>query len=310
MWYIPHHGIYHHRKTDQLRVVLDCAAKYRGISLNDVLLQGPDLTNPLVDVIQRFRHGSDAFMTDVKSMFYQVKAPLRDRDYLRFLWWPKGDLNKDPEEYRMTVHPFGAKSSPSCANYALRKTVMDYGKDYSAEVQNTVMSNFYVDDCLKSVDKEDKLVHVAPKVKDLCAKSGFTLTKFVGNNRKLLESLPVEEPGKGVRELDLCCDSLPMEKALEMCWSPELDTLAVSVRDKNKPCTKRRLLSVVGSMFDLIGMLAPFPLNGRLIMQEATKLQIGWDETIPQPLKDKWTSWMNAMPELTNVALYRCIKPK
>lgn len=92
MWYIPHHGIYHHQKKDQLRIVMDCAAKYRGVSLNDILLQGPDLTNPRVDVMQRFRHGSNAFMADIRSMFYQVKVPPKDRDYMRFLWWPNGDF--------------------------------------------------------------------------------------------------------------------------------------------------------------------------------------------------------------------------
>ena len=47
-WYIPHHGIYHKKKPDKLRVVFDCSAKFKGISLNDTLYQGPDLTNNLV----------------------------------------------------------------------------------------------------------------------------------------------------------------------------------------------------------------------------------------------------------------------
>ena len=45
IWYIPHHGVYHPQKPDKIRVVLDCAAEYQNVSLNSVLLQGPDLTN-------------------------------------------------------------------------------------------------------------------------------------------------------------------------------------------------------------------------------------------------------------------------
>ena len=54
-WYLPHHGVTHARKPDKLRVVFDSSSKYGGISLNDLLLKGPDLTNSLIGVLLRFR---------------------------------------------------------------------------------------------------------------------------------------------------------------------------------------------------------------------------------------------------------------
>ncbi|XP_068240252.1 uncharacterized protein [Palaemon carinicauda] len=75
VWYLPHHGVYNQRKPDKIRVVFDCSAKFNGISLNDQLLQGPDLTNSLVGVLTRFREHKVAFTCDVESMFYQVKVP-------------------------------------------------------------------------------------------------------------------------------------------------------------------------------------------------------------------------------------------
>ena len=44
-WYLPHHPAFHPMKPDTVRIVLDCAAKFGGTSLNDQLLQGPDLNN-------------------------------------------------------------------------------------------------------------------------------------------------------------------------------------------------------------------------------------------------------------------------
>ena len=74
VWYIPHHGIYHAKKQ-KIRVVFDCSAKYEGISLNDMLLPGPDLTNSLVGVLMRFRQDHVAFMADIETMFHQVRVP-------------------------------------------------------------------------------------------------------------------------------------------------------------------------------------------------------------------------------------------
>ena len=122
VWYIPHHGVYSASKPDKIRVVFYCSAKCQGVSLNDKLLQGPNPTNSLIGVLLRFRQGPIAIMGDIEAMFHQVRVRREDRDLLRFLWWVDGDLNKAPVVCRATVHIFGATSSPSCANAALRAT--------------------------------------------------------------------------------------------------------------------------------------------------------------------------------------------
>ena len=42
VWYLLHHPVVHSLKPDKVRVVYDCAAKYKDVSLNEQLLQGPD----------------------------------------------------------------------------------------------------------------------------------------------------------------------------------------------------------------------------------------------------------------------------
>ena len=111
-WFIPHHGVYHPHKPGKIRVVFDCSAKYKGKSLNDLLLKGPDLTNSLLGVLTRFRQEHVAVMADIQAMFHQVKVPDTDRSFLRFLWWPKGDLSYALKEYQMSVDDC-LKSLPS-----------------------------------------------------------------------------------------------------------------------------------------------------------------------------------------------------
>ena len=151
VWYVPHHGVYHPKKPEKLRVVFDCSADFQGHFLNRHLLQGPDLTNSLVGVLCRFRQEPVAFACDIEGMFHQVHVNEEHRDLLRFLWWEQGDTTKAPTEYRMTVHLFGATSSPCCANLAFRTVADDGVNEFGVEAASFIKENFYVDDGLKSV---------------------------------------------------------------------------------------------------------------------------------------------------------------
>lgn len=138
--------------------MFDCGATFRGVSLKSQLLQGPDLTSTLIGVLARFRKEPVVITADIEAMFHQVKVPNEDRDLLRFLWWPDGDYNQNMVEYRMTVHLFGATSSPSCANFAVRKCAEDNMKQFSPQAVNTIMNNFSVDDCLTSAVSEEDAI--------------------------------------------------------------------------------------------------------------------------------------------------------
>ena len=168
------------------RVVFDCSVKYRGSSLNDKLLQGPDLTNFLVGVLMRFRQEPVALMADVEAMFHQVRVKPGDASALRFLWWPDGDLDSEPEEHMMTVHLFG------------------------------------VDDCLKSVNSDDDAINLVKDLTELLKTGGFRFTKWLSNSRQVMESIPDSERAKSVKNLDF--GHAPIERALGVQWCISSDT--------------------------------------------------------------------------------------
>ena len=78
--------------------------------------------------------------------------------------------------------------------------------------------NFYVDDCLRSVSTEVKAKEQIEGLRQVCAKGGFRLTKFICNRRSVLESIPEEERSKDVKTLDLNYDELPIERVLGVQW--------------------------------------------------------------------------------------------
>ena len=70
---------------------------------------------------------------DIKSMFYQLWVSEEHRILLRFLWWKDGDLNNPPIDHEMGIRVFGGVSSPSCSNYALKKTADDHKLKFGLE---------------------------------------------------------------------------------------------------------------------------------------------------------------------------------
>ena len=309
-WYLPHHPVFHPQKPGKVRVVFDCSAKYRGSSLNDQLLQGPDLTNTLVGVLTRFREEPVAFMADVEAMFYQVRVQPEDCKYLRFLWWPHGDLRKEPEEYQMLVHLFGGASSPSCANYALKKTAEDNKEDFDAVTIATVKRNFYVDDCLKSVPTNPKAVKLVGELRELLSRGGFRLTKWISNSKKVMDSVPESEKAPSVKNLDLSENVTLTERALGVQWNVHTDTFGFKIVDKKKPATRRGILSVICSVYDPLGFVSPCILPAKAIQQDLCLKGLGWDDPIPETSKQKWEAWLRELPKLEQFQIPRCFKPQ
>nr|XP_021329205.1 uncharacterized protein LOC110439111 [Danio rerio] len=308
VFYIPHHGVYHPKKR-KLRVVFDCTSSYQGKCLNSELLQGPDLTNSLIGVLLRFREEPVAVMADIESMFYQVKVPEHDADLLRFLWWPNGRLDEPVEEFRMTVHLFGATSSPSVASYALRRTAEDHKDAASPDAVQTVLRNFYVDDCLRSVTTENVAVNLVSDLRALCSSGGFTLTKWMSNSRNVLLSIPEEHRASEVKDLDLRRNALPVERTLGVQWDTENDTFTFSIKLQDRPMTRRGILSIVNSIYDPLGFLAPVILHAKLLLKDLCKEQRGWDENIDGKHAEDWERWMKDVTHLSNFHVRRCIKP-
>ncbi|XP_078344112.1 uncharacterized protein LOC144629777 [Oculina patagonica] len=308
LWYLPHHAVFHPQKPEKLRVVFDCATRYRGTSLNDQLLHGPDLTNNLFGVLVRFRQESIALSSDIEAMFHQVNVDPNDFDALRFLWWPEDDLSKQPAEYRMVVHLFGSTSSPSCASFGLRRTAQDNAREFPPEVIDTVLRNFYVDDCLKSVPSTELAIRLREDLSQLLERGGFRLTKLSCNKKEVLETIPTSDIARSLVDLDLNADALPIERTLGIHWNMESDMLTFKVVPKTKPFTRRGILSVTSSIYDPLGMVSPIVLPAKKLLQDLCKQKLGWDEEISDEESQRWQTWLSDLPLLSRVALPRCLK--
>ncbi len=43
------------------------------------------------------------------------------------------------------------------------------------------------------------------------------------------------------------------------------------------------------------GIIAPVVLPAKMILQDLCRLKIGWDDDLPEQVKQKWTDWLNGL---------------
>nr|XP_055029189.1 uncharacterized protein LOC129418268 [Misgurnus anguillicaudatus] len=308
-WYLPMFGVYHPQKPNQIRVVFDSSAKHEGVALNDILLSGPDLNNSLLGVLIRFRREPIAITADVEQMFYCFTVREDHRNFLRFLWFKDNDVTKEIIEYRMKVHVFGNRPSPSVAIYGLRKAAEAGVKKYGKDAEHFVTRNFYVDDGLTSLPTELEAITLLQKTQKMLAESNLRLHKIASNSSKVMEAFPASDLAKDIKSLDLDNDPLPVQRSLGISWSLESDTFTFQVSKEQKPFTKRGVLSTVNSLYDPLGFVAPITVQGKALIRELTSEPCDWDDPLSPDKERLWSVWRDSLIELENLHIPRPYLP-
>ena len=85
----------------------------------------------------------------------------------------------------------------------------------------------------------------------------------------------------------------------------EEDTFQIDVNVKDKPLTRRGVLSQVSAVFDPFGFAAPVILKAKLILRELCGLELGWDEPIPEQLAIRWSNWISNLTCLSELKVDR-----
>ena len=314
-WYLPHFGIYHPKKPDKIRVVFDSAAECDGISLNKLLLSGPDLTNGLLGVLIRFRQDPIAIVANIEQMFHSFKVKKEHRDFLRFLWYKNNDPTAEIIEYRMKVHIFGNTSSPAVANHGLRKTAEVEESKFGSDAKAFVDRNFYVDDGLHSAPNTEKATDLLRRTQSMLATANLRLHKIASSHAEVMEAFPPEDHACGLHNLDFSKGPIPIQRSLGVFWDLESDAFTFQVSLEEKPFSRRGVLSVTNSLYDPLGLAAPVIVKGKQLLRSMTSGVNAphsdmWDAPLPEEYKPAWDNWCYSLRSLEKLKVPRSYTDK
>ena len=291
MSFLPHHPVTNENKPGKVRRVANASSIFRGQSLNSNLLKAPDLLGNLTRVIMRFLENQIALCADIEQMFMQVKVDPKDRPYLRFLW--KNNGHKETYEY--TSHLFSATDSPCIVSYAPRRSAQDNAKAYPG-VQKVIERSIYMDDLYLAVSSSNEASKIVHENRKVLATSGFNLTKWNSNSQEVLDLLNPD-----IR-LNTETPAPQIQRFLGLHWFPETDTSVIERKlfqriKLHKKTSQRKLLRVVASIFDHLGIIAHFTIRFRKVLQAAWNHGPKWDK----PLQlDENSDFENLKQELSS----------
>ena len=314
-WYIPVFPVTHPKKK-KVRLVFDSSAKYNGTSLNQQLLQGPDVTTGLRTVINRFRLYPVAFSADVEGMFHNFLLEPQDRDFTRFFWFTQNNPEKPLTEFRATRHVFGNTSSPALANIGLRYAIMNASPEPSSASKDFVFNHFYVDDGLASSPTVQGAVDVLKETMNSLQQFNIRLCKVASNSSYVVESFP---------ETERCVSSDPVsitESALQTTLGVKWDTISdefiIETSVPERPFTKRGVLSTINSTYDPAGFISPIIFAGRIFQRKILTSKcnpnpltdsLDWDDPLPNSYMDMWTTWKTSLRSSSGFRVPRCYIP-
>ena len=139
---------------------------------------------------------------------------------------------------------------------------------------------------MKSVDDPKNAMIPVKNVVDMNKSGGFHLTKFISNNRELLISISENQRRNRVKNADLIGD-LPTEKVLDIQSNIPDEFFTFNIQVNRRPLPKRKMLSIISSIYDPLGLASPFVLEGRQLPQTLCNQHVQWNNVVgPEFRKD------------------------
>ena len=152
----------------------------------------------------------------------------------------------------------------------------------------------------------------------ICAYTSLEVLENTSKQKTVLESskkqcwkpYQFEDRSKDLKDPDLRHNVLPVRRSLGTYWCMESDTIGFCIQLKDKPLTRRGILSTVSSVYDPLGIVAPVIIVGKQLLQELCRDGVDWDDPVSDHVNSRWGKWRSELHLLENVKIPRCVNPR
>jgi hypothetical protein len=198
-----------------------------------------------------------------------------------------------------------------------------HGKD-KPEAVESVRHSCYMDDVGDTRDEEKEAWQLAKELIQLLPMCGMPVRKFYTNSPLVLSKIDPELLAKQIRFNETNDVIYENGKVLGMQYdATENDCLVFTskfqnmddfilwknrgteTKVKDNEWTKRLILRAAASVFDPLGLISPFTVRAKVLLQRIWNLKISWDEPLPDEIIKKWFDWLGDVFLISQIKIPR-----
>ena len=314
LFYISHLAVLNPKsQSTPVRIVFNSSQNFQGVSLNGCLAKGPDAyINSILGVILRWREEQVALVGDIRKMYNSIHINPTEQHCHRFLW---RDLEtREPDIYAITRVNMGDRPAAAISAEAIYMTA-DMNADIFPDVTQLLKTSTYVDDIVFSVSDKKKAMELTRSTTKVLSSAGFTIKHWLFSEES--------EPRKSLDDPPSCSNPDYRTQVLGIYWEPIGDSIVTEVRLNFSPkrkgvytgndltfeqipagipeiLTRRQVLEQTTKLYDPLGIYCAFTLTAKILLRETWKLELGWDDPLPQKLRQQWISHFSDLYKLAD----------
>ena len=215
-------------------------------------------------------------------------------------------MTDNPYIYEFDRVVFGVNPSPFQAQFVAQEHARQHQSEYPLAAE-TILESTNMDDSMDSVPDVKTGVELYSQLSKLWETAGMHGRKWLSNVPEVLECIPISDCAT---EVDLDSADLPTVKTLGVLWCPMDDVFKfqVNLPGKSHNRTKRSFLKKIATLFDPLGLLSPYTVHAKVLLQEMWASGVDWDEPISTILSLRASQWFDELAVLPSLHIPRCLR--
>lgn len=161
------------------------------------------------------------------------------------------------------------------------------------QVKQLLYHSTYVDDIVESTTNVEEAQKLARDTELVLKRGGFAIKGWLFNN-------PTEDTSQ----------TKSKTRVLGVEWNPSTDIMSYNVPVTIPALmTRRKVLEQVMCIYDSMGILSPFMVNGKILLRKTWEMGLGWDDPLPEDLKKDWHMFLKDIHAHQSLEFDRCLTP-
>ena len=161
-----------------------------------------------------------------------------------------------------------------------------------------LLSNFYVDNLVKTCSSSEALGNLYRLAVERLEKGGFQLRSCISNSEEVREEMKAD--GTFVEHQS------EWGKVLGYKYNPNSDELSIAYNKCDSSVkTKRGMLAESSKIFDPLSLCLPVTVRGRVLVGALWKLGFAWDDTVPEEQLKGWQNLSRDLNQLSGLRFRR-----